>query len=63
VLRVLREAERAMYDAFLYEMERDNWYDMAELIADVDELATYLANELELWIDKSISSRFRNKFV
>jgi hypothetical protein len=69
VLRVLREAERAMYDVFLYEMERDNWYEMAELIADMYELATYLADELEKWIDRKLQSstdkmfKFRLNFI
>jgi len=56
VLRVRQETERAMYDAFLFEMERDSWDGMTGLIADVHELATYLADRLEKWIDQKLTS-------
>jgi hypothetical protein len=63
VLQVLREAERAIYDAFLYEMHRDAFDRMCELAEDVeDELATYLAKQLGMWIDEKLESSINKIF-
>jgi hypothetical protein len=56
VLRVLREAERALYDVFLYEMHRDAFDEMGELAEDVEELATYLGERVGTWIDEKLQS-------
>jgi hypothetical protein len=54
VLRVLREAERAVYDLFLFEMHRDAFDEMRELAEDVEALATYLGEQVGRWINEKL---------
>jgi hypothetical protein len=56
VLRVLYEAERAMYDAFLFELERDKLPAILEHVTDAAVLASFLADEIAVWIEKKLST-------
>jgi hypothetical protein len=56
VLWVLYEAEWAMYDAFLFELEQDKFPEIIENLDDEEVLATYIADKVEAWIKKKLAT-------
>ena len=56
LLRVLRECERHMYDAYICQVEKDHLALVRRLVAEPAKLAEWLAIGLVQWIDDKLKS-------
>jgi hypothetical protein len=56
VLQILHQAEQAMYDAFLFELEWDKLPEILENIDDPEVLATFLADKVAIWMKMKLAT-------